>query len=43
VADLGDGFVDFPIGNRHLMNANLVSNLLLEEIQVQTARSDMVA
>jgi len=43
VADFGDGCVDFPVSNGLFVNSNLVGNLLLEEIQVQAARSDMVA
>ena len=42
VADLGDGCVDFPIGNREFVNANLFRDLLLEELEVQSSRADMV-
>jgi hypothetical protein len=43
VTDFGDGCVDFPIGNRQFVNADLVGNLLLEEIGVQPPRANMVA
>lgn len=43
VTDLRDGCVAFPIDNRHFVNANFVSYLRLEEIEVKTARADMVA
>lgn len=42
VTDLGSGCVAFPTGNRHLVNANLVGNLLLEELEVQTARANLI-
>lgn len=40
--DLGDACVAFPTGNRHFVNANLVGYLLLEELQVEAARADVV-
>jgi hypothetical protein len=34
VADFGNGCVDFPIGNRELMNADAVGDLFLQELEV---------
>ena len=41
-ADLGDSCVAFPIGNGQFVSANLVGNLLLEELEVQPTRAQMV-
>jgi hypothetical protein len=43
VTDFGDGCVAFPTGNRRLMNADLVGNLLLEEFEVYATPADVVA
>lgn len=42
VANFGDGCVAFPKGNRRFVNANLVGDLLLEELEVQTPRANLI-
>ncbi len=37
------GCVAFPVGNCGFVNADLFRNLPLQEIEVQTARADMIA
>jgi hypothetical protein len=32
----------FPTGNRHFVNANLIGNLLFEELEVQTTRTNVM-
>jgi hypothetical protein len=43
VADGRSGCVAFPVANRQFVNADPISNLALEELEVQAARADMVA
>ena len=43
VPDCGGGFVAFPIVNGRGVNADLLSNLGLEEAEVQTTVADVLA
>ncbi len=42
IADFRDGCVAFPAGNRYFVNANLVGYPLLEKVEVQPTRTDMI-
>ena len=42
IADLGDGCVAFPAGNGLFVNPDLVGNLLLEELKVESPRAEMI-
>jgi len=41
VTDFGDGCVAFPAGNGLFVDPNLVSNLLLGDLEIQPPRMDM--
>jgi len=43
VTDRSGGCVAFPVGNRDFVDPNLLSNLPLEEIEVESAAADMVS
>ena len=43
VADSRNGCVAFPVGNREFVNADLVGNLLLQELEIQAALWEVVA